>query len=369
MEYIITLLLIVLIVMIYIQNQKSDNDTSDENIKNIVEELNSSFKNLSNEVLVNQSDKSLKKMKNSLNELLDNFTKNQINSLNESTDDLKKEIIIQKELTKQISDDNKKFEKILSSPGPRGDWGELKIRTILELAGLKEGIHFIHNKKTETSKDRPDYVINLADGKKLILDSKFPFTAFNELVQTDDKEERKKLVKKHSSEVRKQMESLSVKEYWNQYKNAAPYIIMVLPTEELLYTAFQGDNSLYKDGVDKNVYLCSPLNLLAMMQVVYQGHTNINLNKNAEQVILVAKEILKQATIFNEKFKKIGYHGEKLVEFQKAAAKSLLNQLIPKLESLEEMGASMDKGRKIDPGIKMIDDAPYTIDEDKIEED
>ena len=131
MEYIIILLLIVLIVMIFMQNQKSDNDTSDEKIKNIVDELNNSFKNLSNEVLVDQSDKSLEKMKNSLNELLDNFTKNQINSLNENTDDLKKEIIKQKELTKQIGDDNKKFEKILSSPGPRGDWGELKIRTIL----------------------------------------------------------------------------------------------------------------------------------------------------------------------------------------------------------------------------------------------
>ena len=51
------------------------------------------------------------------------------------------------------------------------------------------------------------------------------------------------------------MESLSDKEYWNQYKNAAPYVIMVLPTEELLYTAFQGDDSLYKDGVDKNCLL------------------------------------------------------------------------------------------------------------------
>ena len=116
MEYIIILLLIVLIVMIFMQNQKSDNDTSDEKIKNIVDELNNSFKNLSNEVLIDQSDKSLEKMKNSLNELLDNFTKNQINSLNENTDDLKKEIIKQKELTKQIGDDNKKFEKILSSP-------------------------------------------------------------------------------------------------------------------------------------------------------------------------------------------------------------------------------------------------------------
>ena len=58
-----------------------------------------------------------------------------------------------------------------------------------------------------------------------------------------------------------------------------------------------------------------------------------------------------------------------MIQAARKAAKSLLNQLIPKLESLEEMGASMDIGRQIDPGIKMIDDAPYTLDVDIIEEE
>lgn len=351
-----------------LKKSSSEEKSIDDKFKEFQNEMNLSFENLSNKVLVEQSDKSIQKMKTGLNELLDNFSKNQINSLEKSTEYLKNEIIAQKELTKLISDDNKKFEKILSSPGPRGDWGELKIRSILELAGLKEGIHFIYNKKTETSSDRPDYVINLSDDKKLIIDSKFPFTAFSELIKTDHPEERKILTKKHSSEVRSQMESLSKKEYWNQYKDAAPFVIMVLPTEELLYTAFQGDENLYKDGVEKNIYLCSPLNLLAMMQVVYQGHTNMNLNENAQNIILAAKELLNVASTFAKDFKNIGYHGEKLVDFQRKAAKNFENQLKPKLEKIEQLGASLEKGKKIDPGIKMIEELPYNLEESNEEE-
>ena len=124
----------------------SNEENFDEKFKAIQEELNDTFENLSNKVLVDQSDKSLEKMKKSLNELLDNFEKNQISSLNKNTDELTKEIVIQKELTKLISEDNKKFEKILNSPGPRGDWGEFRIKQILETAGLKESIHYTHNK-------------------------------------------------------------------------------------------------------------------------------------------------------------------------------------------------------------------------------
>ena len=347
----------------------STEETFDEKFKAIQEELNDTFENLSNKVLVDQSDKSLEKMKKSLNELLDNFEKNQISSLNKNTDELTKEIVIQKELTKLISEDNKKFEKILNSPGPRGDWGEFRIKQILETAGLKEGIHYTHNKKTETSSDRPDYVINMADGKKLILDSKFPFTAFSEYLDTEDLNERKKLITKHASETRKQMESLSKKKYWDQYKDAAPFVIMVLPSDELLYAAFQGDETLLNDSVKNNIYLCSPINLLAMMQVIFQGHTNINLNENAQKVILAAKELLNVIANFGKSFKMIGYHGEKLVKFQRDAAKNFENKLKPKLEKIEELGAKLDKGKQIDPGIKMIEELPYAIeDEDNKEE-
>ena len=66
---------------------------------------------------------------------------------------------------------------------------------------------------------------------------------------------------------------------------------------------------------------------------------------------------------------KIGYHGERLVKFQRDAAKNFENKLKPKLEKIEELGVKLDKGKQIDPGIKMIEELPYAIEnEDNIEE-
>ena len=372
MDYIIILLLIVLIALLVKNSQKPNNDSLDQKFKDIANELNSSFKNLSNEVLVNQSDKSLEKIKTSLNDVLDNFNKSQSDKfkvLDDSSKNLLSKISEHKELADIMRSQNDKFSQILSSPGPRGDWGELRIRTVLESAGLEEGIHFVHNKKTETSKDRPDYVVNLHDKKKLIIDSKFPYTAFSEKIDTLDKNERKELNKKHAKETRNMMEALSKKEYWNQYSDVLPFVIMALPTEELLYSAFQGDESLFNDSVEKNVYLCSPLNLLAMMNLIVQGHTRVDLNENAQKLIAVAKALINESATFNEKFRKMTYHAEELVKHQRSASKNLTNKMIPGLEEMIGMGATLEKGKKLNPGIKLVEEVPHQIDESDSEEE
>jgi len=371
MDYLIIFLLIVLIVLFLKSIQKSNNDTLDQKFKEIMKELNASFKNLSNEVLVDQSDKSLKKMKTSLNDLLDNFNKSQSDKfkvLDDSSKDLLSKISEHKELAEIMRSQNEKFSQILNSPGPRGDWGELRIRTVLEGAGLKENIHFLHNKKTETSKDRPDYVVSTHDNKKLIIDSKVPFEAFSEKINTLNKQERKELNKKHAKNARKMMDELSKKEYWNQYNDALPYVIMVLPTEELLYSAFQGDDSLFNDSVEKNVYLCSPLNLLAMMRLVMQGHTRLDLNENAKKLVTVAKALINESATFNEKFRKMGYHAEELVKAQRSASKNLNNKMIPGMEEMIGMGATLEKGKKLDPGIKLVEEVPHIVEEIVTEE-
>jgi DNA recombination protein RmuC len=253
----------------------------------------------------------------------------------------------------------------MNSPGPRGKWGEMRVRQILEAAGFKEDVHFIHNKKSELGADRPDFVINGADGKKIILDAKVPFTAFEESTKTEDLNEVKRLHKKHATETRGHMDKLAKSSYWNQYEDAAPFVLMVLPAEALLYAAFQADDSLFKDGIDKQIYICSPLNLLATMQVIAQGHVHVKQNEDARKITTAARDLLKVISIFNGHFKAIGMHTERLFKSFNKGAKTLEVKVKPKLEKLSDMGIELEKGKEVDPGIKMIEDGPINIFEDE----
>ena len=144
---------------------------------------------------------------------------------------------------------------------------------------------------------------------------------------------------------------------------------MALPTEELLYSAFQGDESLFNDSIEKNVYLCSPLNLLAMMNLIVQGHTRVDLNENAQELIKVAKALVNESATYNEKFRKMTYHIGELVKYQRSGAKNLTNKMIPGLEKMIGMGATLEKGKKLDPGITLVEEVPHQIDESESEEE
>ena len=202
-------------------------------------------------------------------------------------------------------------------------------------------------------------------GKKIILDAKVPFTAFEESTKIEDLNEVKRFHKKHAKETREHMDKLAKKSYWNQYEDAAPFVLMVLPAEALLYAAFQADDSLFKDGIDKQIYICSPLNLLATMQVIAQGHVHVKQNEDARKITTAARELLKVISIFNGHFKSIGMHTQRLFESFNKGAKTLEVKVKPKLEKLSDMGIELEKGKEVDPGIKMIEDGPIDIVEDE----
>ena len=334
------------------------------------EDLKSSFKSISNKILLEQQEET----KTTVKDVLDNFgelQKEKFKTITDKTKDMtdlvigmekdrKKSEGSQTQLINTMLKSANDISKVMNSPGPRGKWGQMSVRKILESAGMIEGIHFIHDKKAELGNDRPDFVVNLADGKKLVLDAKVPFTAFEKATNEKDPNQQKILFQKHSSEARKHMDELSKKEYWNQFEDAHPYVIMCLPAESILYAAFQYDENLFKDGIEKNVYMCSPLSLLATLRVISQAHVQIKQGEDSKKIVMLAKELLKVVNIFNTHFEKIGYHANKLFKSFNAATGTYETKVLKKIDQISGMGAELEKGKKIEP-VEMLEDGPRDV--------
>ena len=374
MEYFNTILLIIIAALAAMSFfRKKDESTISK------DQLEKDFKAIADDLLVNQTEATERKVEDKLHTILEGFgkvqkekfdiistkTKDMTELITRMEQDRTESVGKQTELIRTMLSSTDNISRVMNSPGPRGKWGEMQVRQILEAAGFKEDIHFQYNKKSQLGVDRPDFVVNGADGKKIILDAKVPFTAFEESTKIDDPNEIKRLYKKHATETRAHMEKKKKSSYWDQYEDAAPFVLMVLPAESLLYAAFQSDDSLFKDGIDKQVYICSPLNLLATMQVIAQGHVHVKQNEDARKITTAARDLLKVVSVFNGHFKSIGMHTERLFKSFNSAAKTLEVKVKPKLEKLSDMGVELEKGKDVDPGIKMIEDGPIDIFEEE----
>src|SRR5690606_13914530 len=110
----------------------------------------------------------------------------------------------------------------------RGRWGEQSLRNVLEQAGLSQFADF----QTEVSIDtgdgrlRPDVIVRLPGGRKLIIDAKCSLNAFLDASEETDDALRVAHLQKHVGALRNHAQQLGSKNYWEQFGDAADYVVM-----------------------------------------------------------------------------------------------------------------------------------------------
>lgn len=205
----------------------------------------------------------------------------------------------------------------------QGDWGEQILQTMLEQAGLQEGIHF----KTQVSRDdlggklladngrgqRLDVLVYLPENRKIIIDSKTSLTAYADLCAARDESGRREATARHLRSVRKHIDELTAKGYSRSLKEAADQVLMFIPNEGAYIAAIHADPDLWRYAYDRGIILVSPTHLFSVMHIVQQIWKQEAQNQNTLRIA------------------------------EKGAA--LYDKLAGFLESMEEVGRSLEKAR------------------------
>ncbi|SDS74952.1 DNA recombination protein RmuC [Paraoerskovia marina] len=195
-----------------------------------------------------------------------------------------------RELSKGTSD----LVTALRSSQQRGAWGELQLQRVVEAAGMMEQVDFDVQVQATTSDGealRPDMVVHLAGGKTIVVDSKVAFLGYLEAQQSDDPARREERMEAHVRHVRKHVDDLASKRYWDLFDNAPEFVVMFVPAEAFLSAALDRDPSLMEEAARKNVILASPTTLLALLRTVAYSWRQQALADNAQQVLRVGKEL------------------------------------------------------------------------------
>ena len=338
-------------------NAKNNNVEDFEQIQKI---LSLEFKNLANEIFDEKSKTLTLNNKENLASILDplkekikNFEQKVEQSSKENLQwnvQLKEQIKGLKELNLQMGKEAENLTQALKGDSKtQGNWGELQIENILQKVGLQEGLGYEKEKNLkneEGENQRLDYIINLPDGKNIIIDSKVSLTAYAEYYNADNREEEKQYLKEHVKSVNNHVKILSEKNYQNLGINQPDYILMFLANEPALGLALIEDQEIYDKALDNNIVIVSTSTLLATLRTVAFMWKQDNQNKHALEIARQSGALYDKFCSFSEDLVKIGSNIDVTKKSYSEAMKKLVegkDNLIRKSERLRELGAKASK--------------------------
>jgi DNA recombination protein RmuC len=337
------------------------NKEQKQEVEQLQEKFTKEFENLANKILeekttkfTEQNKENLKNILTPLQDKIQLFEKKVEDTHKESIDyhaALRQQILGLREMNEQMSKETLNLTKALKGDSKmQGNWGELVLERVLEKSGLeKDREYFVQQSFVTEDGNRvfPDVVINLPDGKKMIVDSKVALTAYERYINEEDEDRKTNYLKEHVIAINRHVEQLGNKNYQDLYQMESPdFVLLFIPIESAFAIALNEDTSLYNKAFEKNIVIVTPSTLLATLRTIDSMWTNQKQQENA-------LEIARQAGALYDKFEgfvadliKIGKKmDEAKVEYQGAMNKLVdgKGNLITSVEKLKKMGAKAKK--------------------------
>ena len=253
---------------------------------------------------------------------------------------------------KQVANDHQQLRaetqnlvKALRRPEVRGQWGELTLRRLAELAGMVEYCDFFEqeHRAGEDGNLRPDMIVRMPDNRELVVDAKTPLDAYLAAVESEDERERVEHLKRHARKVRDRMKELASKAYWTQFKHSPDFVVLFIPGEQFLSSALEQDPALLEDSLANRVILSTPNTLIALLRAVAFGWRQQAVAENAERIRELGEDLYKRIVTFTEHMTRMGKSLNSTVDSYNKAVGSMERQLMPGARKFTELGIHSKK--------------------------
>jgi len=192
----------------------------------------------------------------------------------EDITNLKSEIKNLAELNNQLSEDANKLVMALKSDNKvQGNWGEDRLKMIIENEGLERHIDYTKQEvfksdDYETSK-QPDYIIKLPENKSLIIDAKVSLKAYAEYFNSSDINDKATFLRRHIESVKSHVDGLSSKEYQKiNGINTTDYVLLFMPIENAYTLVLNENPDMFNYALNKKIIILTPTTLVATLKVV-----------------------------------------------------------------------------------------------------
>jgi DNA recombination protein RmuC len=237
----------------------------------------------------------------------------------------------------------------LRRPEVRGRWGELHLRRVVEVAGLVNGVDFdeqTSDTDAEGSRLRPDMIVTLSGGRKIVVDAKTPLDAL--LDMDADPEHAGEHAARHVKNVRQRVKELGSKGYREQFGSNVDFSVLFLPAESFLQVATEHDPRLLTDAYESGVIIATPTVLVAMLRTVAHTWKAEALAKNAQDVLDSGQELYKRLSAMGEHLGRVGKAIDQAGDAYNKTVGSLERSVLPQARRFAQL-QGIDKEIEVKP--------------------
>ena len=259
---------------------------------------------------------------------------------------LSKHLDTMADLHRTLHTETHNLTQALRRPEVRGQWGEITLKRLAELAGMVEHCDFeeqlqVHS--DEGGRQRPDMVVHMPNRRDIIIDAKTPLDSYLSAIEAKDDEDRQAALQKHARNVRNRVRELAAKSYWQQFENSPDFVVLFIPGEQFLSTALEMDPKLLEEALAERVILATPTSLVALLRAIAYGWRQEQLAENAEQIRSIGADLYNRLATFSDHLAKLGRGLDTSISAFNNAISSFETRIMPGARKFNELGITAKK--------------------------
>jgi DNA recombination protein RmuC len=265
------------------------------------------------------------------------------------------------EVQSQLRNETTNLVKALRQPHVRGRWGEIQLRRVVEMAGMMPHCDFVEQQSAdgEDGKLRPDLIVKLPGNRQIVVDSKAPITAYMEAHEATSDDVRKVKILLHAQLMRRHLESLARKSYWEQFQPTPEVVVMFIPGEAFFSAALEADPELLDSGFGQNVIIASPASLMALLKAASYGWRQESIAENAREISQLGQELHGRLATMAEHLTRLGRSLGSASDSYNQAIASFESRVLVSARKFKELGATSQEAEIIE--LRAVEGTPRRL--------
>lgn len=243
----------------------------------------------------------------------------------------------------RLEQETRNLVQALRRPEVRGQWGEISLRRLVELAGMTEHCDFSQQVTSSDGKSRPDMMISLPSDRQVVVDVKTPMDAYLQALASEQSELRQQCLQRHARQVRKRVDELAAKSYWAQFEHTPDFVVLFIPGDQFLDAALEKQPDLLERALEQRVMLATPTSLVALLRTIAHGWTQQKLNNHAMEIRESAEDFHQRLAVFSEHLSELGSGLGRVVDQFNRSVGSFDSKLLPMARRFADLGLRRER--------------------------